>query len=386
MTIKELNRIVTSKGLTLISPTLFPKPTVGGVIATACHGTSRDAGNFSDDIIEMTVINRHGVPEKIDRSHPDFHAYQVSLGSLGVVYSVRLKLATQYNVRTEVRRFKVERVLAEFEDLRASNDFLEIFWWPFQDTMSVYCMNKTQAFPDKVSWLTRLYRRISERLQKAAVSHWLPWIAGHMPNLTPIMSTISQKIGATEGVRIQTASDAFHFQKVYPKCWDMSYAFPVDEAAHAWQTGIDLVNHYRDAGLYPVNLALHGRFTAGSEGWLAPDYQRQTGYVEAVTIEHTPNWKPFFQELEQRWLAIDGARPHWCKLYFDYAAIPGRYKHMERFREIRDRVDPDRIFSNAFLNDHIFDGPCDVSAPRPSPARSQPNAPQQNPWTPSPSP
>ena len=45
-----------------------------------------------------------------------------------------------------------------------------------------------------------------------------------------------------------------------------------------------------------------------------------------------------------------GGRPHWGKLHFQTAAtLSERYEEWDRFVAVRDRVDPERRFSNAYL-------------------------------------
>jgi hypothetical protein len=62
----------------------------------------------------------------------------------------------------------------------------------------------------------------------------------------------------------------------------------------------------------------------------------------------------FFREMEARWIAIEGARPHWGKLYWRYGELFGRYPRMNAFLDVRQRWDPERIFLNAFLEQAIF--------------------------------
>ena len=45
-----------------------------------------------------------------------------------------------------------------------------------------------------------------------------------------------------------------------------------------------------------------------------------------------------------------GGRPHWGKLHTQTAgSLSGRYPQWERFAAVRDRIDPDRRFANAYL-------------------------------------
>ncbi len=78
-----------------------------------------------------------------------------------------------------------------------------------------------------------------------------------------------------------------------------------------------MIAQHGRADLYPVNLAVHGRFTGASGAWLGPDQGRKTAYVEVVTARRTPGWEPFFRELEDRWLAIDDGLP--LEMYSDRA-------------------------------------------------------------------
>ena len=182
----------------------------------------------------------------------------------------------------------------------------------------------------------------------------LPWIARNTPLLTPFVSRIASRLANEVDTSVQTASDAFHFQKAYPRAWDLSIAVPAQEAARAWREGIRLVNEYAVAGLYPVNLVLHCRITGGSSAWLAPNYGGETCYIEVVTIKNTPQWGGFFREMERRWLAIEGSRPHWAKWYHCRQEIADRYPRMGDFLEVRRRWDPARVFLNDFLEKEVF--------------------------------
>ena len=363
MTIAALDQIARENGLTLITPTLFPLPTVGGAIAAGCHGTSSTAGSFSDDVLELTIVRADGKLKTVRMDDPDdphsrnFRAAQVALGSLGIVYSVKLKLAKQFNVRTEKRELDANTVLANFDDLIASNDFLELFWFPFVDTIWVYCMNRTDSLPDPKTWWTRLSQGVTTAFENGVGGRVVPWMASHLPNATPLFSKLANWGSNHEGSTVQLASDAFHFQKAYPKCWDMEYAFPIEHTARVWRTMHDLVMKYAGAGLYPINLALHGRFSAAGRGWLAPDSERATCYVEVTTAEPTPNWREFYMELEKRWLEIPGARPHWCKLYFQPRVTAGLYPHIGDFLKVREEWDPERVFLNEFLEHDVFQLP-----------------------------
>ena len=44
-------------------------------------------------------------------------------------------------------------------------------------------------------------------------------------------------------------------------------------------------------------------------------------------------------------------RPHWGKLHFqDRKYLSGVYPEIQNFSELRDRLDPEGMFTNAYLN------------------------------------
>ncbi len=366
LTIGALDALVRDRGFTLVTPPLFPRPSVGGVIATGSHGTDSARGNFSDQVLEMTLVCADGSLQTVRRGHPDFPAAQVALGTLGLVYSVKLQLVRQYNVHVDKRYVPVSYVLDEFEDLRRSCDFLEIFWFPKQSKMWLYLMHRTPSRADPETWRTKLGTAWDTALENFAAGWLIPKIARYAPRFTPVLNRVASQLANKVEISVLPASDAFHHQKAYPRNWDLSYALPAASAARAWSEAIALVDQYARSRLYPVNLALHCRFTGASGAWIAPNYGRETCYIEVATARGTPGWVPFFREMETRWIAIEGARPHWGKLYWRWGELFGRYARMNQFLDVRQRWDPERTFLNPFLENAIFGLPSLAGAgPRP---------------------
>jgi L-gulonolactone oxidase len=58
----------------------------------------------------------------------------------------------------------------------------------------------------------------------------------------------------------------------------------------------------------------------------------------------------YFTGVERLLQEYDG-RPHWGKLHTRTAEdLAPAYPHWEAFRRVRDAVDPDRLFGNAYLD------------------------------------
>jgi FAD/FMN-containing dehydrogenase len=375
ISIKKLTKALKTLKLTLVTPTLFPNPSIGGVLATGSHGVGFRRGNFSDQIQEMRIVCADGSDKVIRKGDADFPAAQVALGTLGVVYSVTLTVATDYPIEIDKRCVSVDYVLEEFDDLQRTYEFIEIFWFPLQKKMWLYLMNRTDAPVDERSWWKKIGERIKIEFEVIAAGVVIPWIAKHAPRATPLLNRLASRLSNREETAVQLASEAFHHQKAYAPAMDISYAIPADRAVEAWRKAIDLTHEFGRAERYPANLAFHCRFTGKSDAWLAPNYDRPTLYIEVATAKGTPGYETFFREIERRWLQFEPARPHWGKLFWNLVAIPDAYAKWGAFKEVRERWDPERTFLNEFLEKDLFKlppraGPSTTPRPIPDPGQT----------------
>ncbi len=354
MTIDDLTQRTARKGLTLFTPTIYPYPTIGGMVAVGAHGTDINTGNFSDQICEMTFILPDGSERTISEQDADFHAAQIALGALGIMYSVKLRVEPDFPVYVDERQVPVRYVLEELDDLIHSYDFAEVFWYPLQDYMWLFLMHPSRSPADQTTWLSRKLAELQDRFELVIGEVALPRIVRRAPGLTPALTWAASSLGREVNQSVLLASQAFHFQKTYVKNWDLAYAVPSQAGTRAWQDAITLVEEYARAGRYPCNLAVHCRFTGASQAWLAPNYKTESCIIEAVTALETQDYKGFFDELEDRWLSIPGARPHWAKVFGRPLEIAARYPKMKDFLDVRQKWDPDRVFLNRFLEEKIF--------------------------------
>jgi len=103
-----------------------------------------------------------------------------------------------------------------------------------------------------------------------------------------------------------------------------------------------------DARAFAVGFPLEVRFVAADDALLSPAGGRETGYV-AVHMYRGMEWEPYFRAVEA---IMDGygGRPHWGKRHFQTAAtLAPRYPGWTRFQAVRDRLDPGRKFTNAYV-------------------------------------
>ena len=82
---------------------------------------------------------------------------------------------------------------------------------------------------------------------------------------------------------------------------------------------------------------------------LSTAYARDSGYI-AVHRYWRSDHRAYFAAVEEIMRAHAG-RPHWGKLHtLDATALRERYPRFDDFLSLRDRVDPQRMFRNAYLD------------------------------------
>jgi L-gulonolactone oxidase len=100
---------------------------------------------------------------------------------------------------------------------------------------------------------------------------------------------------------------------------------------------------------FRVQFPVECRFTGPDDVWLSHGYGRDSAYVAVQQYVGVP-YEPFFRAFEKVCLGLEG-RPHWGKLHYrDAESLRPAYPRFDDFLAVRDRLDPNRIFANAYTD------------------------------------
>jgi len=340
-------------GLALRSPTVFRHLTVGGAIATGSHGTGRDSSDLSEDVLAMTVVGPEGDLFSLDARCGDrFRAAQIALGTFGAVVDITLRCTPTFNVLVEDRYLPRDVVLAHLGDLVQSYDYLELYWFPFDDRMFVKTLTRVDAAPDRRP-LARRVRSVLEHVSThMAVGTILPLVSRYRPSWTRGLMALAPACSSfVEGSRFEPVQVAFHYQTIYPRCITMSYGVPTDDAAIAWERLMELVESDGRQGRFGVNMVAHARFIGAAEAFLSQSHGRPTCDLEVVTACDTPHAPAFYEAFSDAMLEFEKARPHWGKHIVHADRIAARFPRMKDFLALRKTIDPTDRFLNSFLEE-----------------------------------
>ena len=125
---------------------------------------------------------------------------------------------------------------------------------------------------------------------------------------------------------------------------EMEYAVPR-------ATGLDALREARaliDASDWRISFPVEIRFAPGDDVPLSPAYEQDSVFLAFHTNAQTDH-TAYFAGVEKI-LRAHGGRPHWGKLHTRTAEdLAPAYDRWGEFAAMRDRLDPDRIFANPYL-------------------------------------
>lgn len=129
----DLSNYLAQKGFTLgFAYPFYHGVSMGGLVSTGSHGTSRKhLAQSSQNILEMTLINGLGNLVTINTQTPQaLRAARVSLGLLGFIYKMKLKIYPDFNIQFRSTPYVDQTALLQKNG--------HVNWGPVADTEYFY--------------------------------------------------------------------------------------------------------------------------------------------------------------------------------------------------------------------------------------------------------
>ena len=333
----ELAPILDNAGFALANLASLPHISVAGAISTATHGSGSQIGNLATQVVALEIVGPDGdlrVMSKAD-SPSDFAAAVVSLGAIGVFASITLKVEPRYDVSQIVYRgLNHTQLAAHFDEVFEAGTSVSVFTsWRGSDTSAVWV--KTRANERSSHHLSDL----SGVVQATKACHPLP--AGNSEVCTQQLGIVGpwfrrlphfeMEFTPSSGAEIQ--AEFFLERRFGPQA-------------------IMAILELGDA-LAPVLMVSELRTIAADDLWLSPGYLGPLIAIHFTFRRHPEGVRQIVPIIEAA-LKPFGAVPHWGKIAnFDSRYLASRYPNFGRFRDFVQDMDPNRVFSNTYL-DHLL--------------------------------
>jgi L-gulonolactone oxidase len=344
MPLHRLNAELAARGWALTNLGDVDRQTVAGALATGTHGTGARFGGLATQLRAMELVLADGSVLRCSPSeHADvFSAARIGLGALGVVSTVTLQAEPAFALRGEEGPARLPELLRNFDAFMTSTDHVEFYWFPHTDRCLTKC-NTRVPLADGLAPLPRWRAFWDDEVLANGAFAAVVAAGRRVPALVPPLARFSAgALGA------RTTTDLSHrvfVSRRRVRFREMEYAVPREAAVSV----LTELRRAVDASDWRIPFPVEVRVAAADDIPLSTASGRDSAYV-AVHVPARSDPGPYFDRLEA--IAGDvGGRPHWGKLHrLDAAALAERYPRFGEFTALRDRLDPDGVFSNAYLD------------------------------------
>ena len=342
--LSDLNMLLHTEGLALANLGDIAYQTVAGAISTSTHGTGKALTGLAGQVVAMKLINGQGeIIECSNSVNPHiFDVARVSVGALGIITEYTLQAVPSFRLRALEQPMRLDDVLENAHDLASAHDHFEFFWIPHTKWALTKRNNRTE---DELQPLPRVKGWIDKTFMENYAFGALCRVGRARPSLIPRLATALPSSGSREYV--DQSFKIFASPRII-RFYEMEHALPVEALVPA----LNEIRAMVDRKGYLLNFPVEVRFTKGDDVPLSTAYGRDSAYI-AVHVYKGMECEPFFRDVEDILRAYD-ARPHWGKMHYrDAEELSKLYPRWDEFIALRNQLDPQRTFSNAY-SDTVF--------------------------------
>jgi L-gulonolactone oxidase len=338
----RLNAELETRGLSMSNLGDIDAQTIAGAISTGTHGTGASLGGIATQVRGLQLVLADGsVVDVSESSDPElFHAARVGIGAFGIVTAVTLQCEPLFRLTAVEQPMPLEQVLEEFDELADSNEHFEFYWFPHTD-VALTKRNNRPKDGEPAKHLPRWRELLDDEVLSNGLFEVIQRIAYRRQSAIPGFNRLSAR-----ALSARTFTDVSHRVFVSPRrvhFREMEYAVPRERLVDVFRS----VRSWIETSGAVISFPVEVRVAAPDDIWLSTASGRSSGYI-AVHQWHRVDYEPYFRAVEAIAAEVAG-RPHWGKLHWlDAAALRDRYPHFDDAMQVRDRVDPNGVFSNVY--------------------------------------
>ncbi|MBS2938164.1 FAD-binding protein [Nocardioides sp. J2M5] len=340
----DLNLALERLGLSLHNMGDIAEQTLAGATSTGTHGTGGVAAGLAAQLAALELVDGTGeVVRASAGENPDvLEVARVGLGALGVLTSLTFRVEPLFVIEAHEQPMRWDEALASYDDLVADAHHVDMYWFPHTDAMMVKQNHRTDLEPGEQEPPSRLAAWREDELVSNTLFGVLCRVGSRAPALIPRINRV-----AGHALSERRYTDLAHRVFVSPRrvrFREMEYAVPRE-------VGLDVLRECRrviDASDWRIAFPVEVRTAPADDIALSTSHGRDSFYL-AFHVPMDTDHRPYFDGLEPV-LREAGGRPHWGKVHTRTAAdLAPAYDRFDDFLAMRERLDPDRVFANAYL-------------------------------------
>lgn len=321
--LRDLGEQLAQHGLAMENLGDVDYQSIAGAVSTGTHGSGITLGNLSSTVLGGLLVNGRGVemPFGLDAGVPRedldadqlLRAVQVSLGSLGVLTSLTLRVEEAHHLHRLNWVTHIDWVLENYAELVSTNRSMDFYWYPRSDLAQVRTLNKP----------------------------------GDEPELTPRGEPYSELKKDVTGPNYEIIPNdrMLRFE-------EMEYMLPFDPELTAFRYVRERV---KSAHRAEVGWRVLVRTIAPDHAMLSnteAEYRRGAPSMTIALLQNnTLPFQRYFDDVEPLFWRFEG-RPHWGKKHrLKGPELAALYPQWDSFHAIRKTLDPEAVYMNDYLRE-----------------------------------
>jgi FAD-linked oxidoreductase len=336
-----LNSSLEGIGLSLHNMGDIAEQTIAGATSTGTHGTGGVVASLSAQVAGVELVTGTGEILSVNaEENPNLLGVaRLGLGALGILTSITFRVEPVFTLEAHEFPMLWDEALSRFDELAAHNHHFELYWFPHTDRILAKENNRTLDAPEPLS---RFRGWLDDEFLSNTVFGLVNKLGNRRPSLIPRINDLSGR-----ALSERRYSDLPHRVFTSPRkviFREMEYAVPREAGLDALRE----VRRWIDASGLRISFPVEIRTTPADDLALSTSSGRDSMYLAFHMNEQTDH-TAYFTGVEEILKRYD-SRPHWGKLNTRTAQdLAPAYPRWEEFQAARDKLDPDRVFSNAYL-------------------------------------
>jgi len=335
----ELGRL----GLSLHNMGDIAEQTIAGATSTGTHGTGGIVASLSAQIAAFTIISGHG--EELTASPTSFRDLydlgRVGLGALGVLTEITLHVEPQFALEAHEQPMTWDAALSSYDELTHDHHHVDVYWFPHTDRVMTK-VNDRLAELDGLRPLSRWKHWLDDEFLSNTVFGVLTAVGTHAPRAVPRLNRLASSAQSERSYsdiadRVFTSARRVRFK-------EMEFAVPREVGLEALKE----VRRVIDSSSWRIGFPVEIRSAPADDIALSTASGRDSMYL-AFHVPAKADHTAYFAGIEHVLRQYDG-RPHWGKMHTLGAEdLAASYPRFEEFLALRDKLDPQRVFTNPYL-------------------------------------
>lgn len=338
----QLPALLDPLGLALENMGDIDRQTIAGATSTGTHGTGHLFGGLAKQLVAVTLVTAAGELLHISETENAdlWPAARLGLGALGILVEVTIQCVPSFLLHAVEKPEPLDDVLDNWMSRASAVDHFEFYWFPHTKT----ALTKTNTRLPLDAGAKPL-SRFGAWFDDQFMSNHLFEATNRLGRLLPVtikpQNWLGERLVAAREFRdvshrVFAAERTVHFK-------EMEYALPREHIPAALRAIDELV----EARGWRISFPVEVRCAAADDIWLSTGHGRESGYI-AVHRYHRDDPTEYFEAVETIFRSFEG-RPHWGKMHTrDADSLRGMYSQFDNFVAVRDRLDPERLFANAY--------------------------------------